>query len=435
MRVAAFLSMLAVAAAADVPAPPPDPDIARMISEVSAERIQRSIVVLASSRTRHTLSDPRPSGDGIGSAAAWIRAEFERVSAATGKRLKVEVDDFRQEALPPLLPRAVTIANIAATLPGSRQGAAGRTFVLCCHYDTRLADPLDAAGAAPGADDDASGVALVLELARVMARHDFGSTIVFLAVAGNGQGLLGSRRWAVDARKKGIDIAGVLDADVVGSVHGENGATDRGSVRLFAPSLPPVGDLPAALRRGGENDTPARELARAVRDDARRYVPSLAVRLVFRPNPLSGGGDHLAFPEQGYPAVRFSESAADPRRRYAKDTVDAVDFSYVADVAKANLAALADLARAPAPPEDVTVAAGPEGDAVLSWRAGTDPDVAGYRVVWRDSATLLWEHAVDAPAGAAGARVRGASADDAIFGVEAFDSAGHASPAAFAAGP
>src|SRR5580704_15712427 len=164
------------------PPPPADPEIGQIVAGISAERIQRSIFVLASFKTRHTLSDPLPSGDGIGGAAAWVRAEFGRVSAEAGGRLKVEVDSFEQPPKPPRVPQKVEVSNIVATLPGTDPDSAGRTLVVSGHYDSRVSNPLDATSAAPGADDDASGTAAVLEMARVMSRYKFRATIVFLAV-------------------------------------------------------------------------------------------------------------------------------------------------------------------------------------------------------------------------------------------------------------
>jgi len=215
---------LAAPARADEAAPPPahapevmpapavvaDPDIGRIVSDISADRIQRSIFVLASFKTRHTLSDPLSSGDGIGGAASWIHAEFERASAAAGGRLKVELDTFDQPPAPPRIPQAVQITNIVATLPGTGPDAPGRTLVVSAHYDSRVTNPLDATSPAPGANDDASGTASVLELARVMSHYKFAATIVFLAVAGEEQGLNGSTHWAQEAKARQADIEACL---------------------------------------------------------------------------------------------------------------------------------------------------------------------------------------------------------------------------------
>lgn len=435
----------AAAAAAEPPkAPAPDPDIQKIVEGISAERIQRSIFVLASFKTRHTLSDPLPSGDGIGGAASWIHAEFDRVAAASGGRLKVDLDTFEQRPAPPRIPQAVQITNIVATLPGTDPN--GRVLVVSGHYDSRATNPLDATSAAPGADDDASGTAAVLEMARVMSPYRFGATIVFLAVAGEEQGLNGSTQWATVAKKAGVNIEAMLDNDIIGSSRSEDGRIDRSTVRLFAQGVPAVANpddaLLALLRAGGENDTPPRELARAIRDIALAYVPAMHVRVIYRADRYLRGGDHMPFLERGYPAVRFTEPAEDFKRQHQDvreengvqygDRPDNVDFAYTADVARVNAAALAVLARAPAPPSDVQIeTARLENDTTLRWAPSSDAGLAGYRIVWRETTAPFWEDSVEVPKGTTRTTVRGVSKDNVVFGVEAFDAAGHSSPAVF----
>ena len=449
-RASILLAALALrAAGADAPLPehPPvaDPDIQGIVSAVSSERIQRSIFVLASFKTRNTLSDPLPSGDGVGGAAAWIRAEFERASKDGGGRLKVELDTFDQPPAPPRIPQAIQITNVVATLPGTDEDP-GRTLVVSGHYDSRASGPLDITGAAPGADDDASGVAAVLELARVMSRYKFRATIVFLAVAGEEQGLNGSTHWAKAAKERGADLEAMLDNDIIGSSRSEKGAVDRGTVRLFAQGVPPTAKPDDAqlklLREGGENDSPPRELARSIRDIAAEYVPSLKVRVIYRADRYLRGGDHLPFLANGYAAVRFTEPAEDFRKQHQDvrvengvtygDTPDHVDFAYTADVARVNGAALAVIARAPAPPTGAQVeAARLENDTTLRWDAPKDDAVAGHRVVWRETTAPFWEHELWVGKDVNRVTLPGVSKDNVLFGVESVDGAGHASPAVF----
>jgi hypothetical protein len=441
---AAVLAAPSRAADAVPPAPVMDPEIQKIVGDISAERIQRSIFVLASFKTRHTLSDPLPSGDAIGGAASWIHAEFDRVSAASGGRLKVDLDTFDQPPAPPRIPQKIQITNIVATLPGT--DPAGRVVVVSGHYDSRATNPLDATGAAPGADDDASGTAAVLEMARVMSPYHFKATIVFLAVAGEEQGLNGSTHWAKVAKDAQANIEAMLDNDIIGSSRSEDGQIDRATVRLFAQGVPPTATpddaLIALLRAGGENDTPPRELARAIREISMAYVPSMHVRVIYRVDRYLRGGDHLPFLEQGFPAVRFTEPAEDFRRQHQDvrvengvqfgDTPDHVDYAYTADVARVNAAALAVLARAPAPPASVQIeAARLENDTTLRWAPSPDADLAGCRVVWRETTSPFWEHSLELPKGTTRTTVRGVSKDNVIFGVEAFDTAGHSSPAVF----
>lgn len=427
------------------PPQPADREIQNMVAGVSPERIQRSVYVLASFKTRHTASDPLPSGDGIGGATSWIRAEFERASAEAGGRLKVELDTFVQPTTPPRIMQPVEMTNIVATLPGTDPD---RVLVVSGHYDSMPTSPIDATSAAPGADDDASGTAAVLELARVMSRYRFSATIVFLAVAGEEQGLYGSAHWAKAAKERDAHIEAMLDNDIIGSSRSQSGSIDRGTVRLFAQGVPPKAapddGLLALLRAGGENDTPPRELARAAREIAAQYVPSINVRVVYRADRYLRGGDHLPFLERGYPAVRFTEPAEDYRRQHQDvreekgvqygDTPDHVDFAYTADVARVNAATLGVLARAPAPPSEVQIeAAKLENDTTLRWAPSAEKDLAGYRIVWRETTSPFWEHSLDVARGVNRATVPGVSKDNVVFGVEAFDAAGHASPAVFPA--
>jgi peptidase M28-like protein len=435
---------------ADAPAPiplsPADPDIQAIVQGISADRIQRSIYVLTSFKTRHTLSDTLPSGDAIGGAASWIRAEFERASKESGGHLRVELDTFEQPPAPPRVPEASQITNIVATLPGTDADTTGRTVVVSGHYDSRASGPLDSTSAAPGADDDGSGTAAVLELAHVMSHYKFAATIVFLAVAGEEQGLYGSTHWAKDARDRNTNIEAMLDNDIIGNSRSETGEVDRGTVRLFAQGVPPDAKpddaLLALLRAGGENDTPPRELARAIREIAGQYIPSFKVRVIYRADRYLRGGDHLPFLERGYPAVRFTEPAEDFRRQHQDvrvekgvqygDTPDHVDFAYTADVARVNAATLAVLARAPAPPGEVQIeTARLENDTTLRWAPSPEADLAGYRIVWRETTAPFWEHSMDVGKAINRVTVPGASKDNLIFGVEAVDTAGHASPAVF----
>ncbi|HEY4989712.1 MAG TPA: M28 family metallopeptidase [Opitutaceae bacterium] len=444
--------LLAAALAAPVfaaDAPPPqavDPEIRDIVSNISADRIQRSIYVLASFKTRHTLSDTLPSGDGIGGATSWIRAEFERASKESGGRLKVELDTFDQPPAPPRVPTAAQITNIVATLPGTDPDPEGRVLVVSGHYDSRVTNPLDTTSAAPGADDDASGASAVIEMAHVMSHYRFPATIVFMTVAGEEQGLNGSTHWAKEAKARGANIEAMLDNDIIGSSRSEKGVIERGMVRLFAQGVPPTATPDdaqlALLRAGGENDTPPRELARAIRDVAMAYVPAFKVRVIYRADRYLRGGDHLPFLERGYPAVRFTEPAEDFARQHQDvrvekgitygDTPDHVDFAYTADVARVNAASLAALARAPAPPREVQIeTARLENDTTLRWAPNPEADLAGYRIVWRETTSPFWEHAQDVAKDVTRITVPGVSKDNVIFGVEAFDTSGHVSPSVF----
>ncbi len=421
--------MLAAALSASAAEPPPlraDPDIVGAIGNISAERIQRSIFVLVSFKTRHTLSDPQPSGDGIGGASAWIRAEFERASRAARGRLQVDFDTFHQAKEPPLVPSAVDLTNVVATLPG----ASKRTYVIAAHYDSRGQDPADTAGAAPGADDNAAGVAAVLEVARDLAPLDFNATLVFLITTGGEQGGLGAAHWAEEARNQGLDVAGVIDVDAVGRTRQPDGTSARG-FRLFAQGVPPPADetgyVRALVAAGGENDTPPRALARAIRSAVLLYAPAADLRVVYRSAPYPARGGPLPFLVRGFAAVGLT-SAEDSSDR-GDDTPETLDFAHVADAARIEAALLAALGRAPAAPRTVTVAPASAG-AELSWAPAGEPIT--YRVVWRDTTAPLWAHALAVPAGSVRVVIPGVSPAATIFGLQTVDGSDHASPVTFA---
>jgi hypothetical protein len=432
-RFAAVPFLAVCALAQDQGAQPaiPDPEILQISSDVSADRIQRAIYVLSSFRTRHSLSDPQPSGDGIGAAEAWVENQFDRISRDTHGRLQVESQTFTQRAQPPLIPQPADLTNVVATLPGT-DGAAGAVYVVAAHLDSRGDNPLDAVGPAPGADDDASGVAALLEIARAMSVHDYRSTLVFLALAGGEQYGNGAAHWADQARARGLSVAGVVDLDGIGNSHGVGGRIDRSTVRLFAEGASPSGPSDEAgrlrLAAGGENDSPSRELARAFLSGAQRYGTSLHVRLIYRAVRDPAGDEPRPFLDRGLPTVRLTE-ALDRFRPRAADIPDSVDFGYAANVARMAAAAVADLARAPAAPAPASVGPGPNFGAIVRWAAS--PGASGYRVVWRETTSPNWEHSVDEPPSDSSAGIS-ASPENAIFGVVAVDAAGHESPAAYA---
>jgi hypothetical protein len=434
-------------------APARDPQIEQILREISPARIEATIRQLVAFKTRHTLSATTDPQAGIGAARNWIKSEFDRIARDSGGRLHVELDAFHQPPQPPRLPQGADIVNVVATLPGRQPAAKDRVYVVSGHYDSIvIARFLDGEIAAPGADDDASGTAAVLELARVMAKHDFDATLVFLAVAAEEQALNGSTHWTKLAQEKGLNIAAMFTDDIIGNTLDEHGVRDRSHVRLFAegvtvPSAASgVKELPAdvlaQIRTGGENDFPTRQLARLIASVGARYVPQLPVKLVYRRDRYLRGGDHSPFLDAGFAAVRFTEPHEVFARQHTEvreengqhygDTIDYVDFDYVADVARVNAAALAELASAPACPREVEVETVKlENDTTLRWAPNAEPDLAGYRIVWRDTTAPQWEHAVDVPKGTTRFTVPGVSKDDAILGVEAFDETGHASPAVY----
>lgn len=424
-----------------------DPEIARMITEIDARNIERAIRKLVSFGTRNTLSAQDDPARGIGAARDWLYSEFVRIAQASGGRMTVEKQSYLQEAQPPprgRVPVPTIITNVVATLRGAQTESASRMYVVSGHYDSMCSSPTDAVCDAPGANDDASGVAAVLEMARVMASRRFDATIVFMAVAGEEQSLLGSTYYAEQAKQKNWNIEAMLTNDIVGNTTGGNGVRDRRTVRVFSEGVPSNETEDEGRTRrsvGGENDSTSRQLARFIADVGRSYLPAFRVMLVYRRDRYLRGGDHIPFLERGFPAVRFTETHENYTHQHQNvrvengvqygDLPEFVDFPYVAQVARLNAAALAALARAPAMPKDVRILTKRlTNDTDLQWAANTEPDLAGYEIVWRDTTSPTWTHARTVGR-VTTYTVTGLSKDNYFFGVRAIDQAGHRSPVAY----
>ncbi|MBZ5735609.1 M28 family metallopeptidase [Nocardioides sp. TRM66260-LWL] len=415
----------------------PGAELRAILREIDPRRIRRTIETLVSFGTRHTLSSQDDPRRGIGAARDWIEAELRRIATTSGGRMVVDVPSYVQQPAS-RIPTPTRISNVRATLHGGTDP--DRVYVVSGHYDSRASDVMDAVSDAPGADDDASGVAVSLELARVMATRRPDATIVFLAVAGEEQGLYGSTFTAQQYRADGTDVQGMFTNDIVGASRGDDGSVDDRTVRLFAEGLrrPPTDDDLARLAVDGENDSPARELARFVGEVAGREVTGMDVQVVYRLDRYLRGGDHLSFLRAGYPAARFTEPAEDfahqhqdvrveDGRQYG-DLVEFCDMDYIARVARVNGAALWSLATAPGTPRDVVVdTAALTNDTTLRWTR--DPAATGYEVVWRPTTEPTWTHVI--PVGAVSSATIDLSKDDVVFGVRALGAGGRRSPAAF----
>lgn len=429
------------------PKPPPtsDPEIEQMVSQISPEAIEASVRSLVGFRTRHTLSATNDPQSGIGAARDWIKAQFETYSRDSGGRLQVEFQRFQLPAMPPRIFRPVEVVNVVATLPGRQPESRDRVFVVCAHYDSRATGVNDIESLAPGADDNASGTAAVLELARVLSKFEFDATLVFLATASEEQGLQGSRRWAELAKADGRKIAGVLNNDIIGSPVSDSGVVARNTVRLFVEGVPPTKTLSedalTQIRNGGENDFPPRQLARAVKAAAETYTPYMNVRVVYRRDRYLRSGDQAPFLDEGFPAVRLTEPAENYARQHQDvrtedgvqygDLPEYLDFGYIADVTRVNAAALASLARAPAPPTEVEVETSRlENDTRLRWADNHEPDLAGYRIVWRETTAPFWEYRKDV-GNVTSFTLPGVSKDNYVIAVQAVDEAGHISMAVY----
>jgi hypothetical protein len=422
------------------------PQIQKILGEISAKNIEASIRKLAAFGTRHSLSETESETRGIGAARRWIKAEMERYSKESGGRLQVEFDSFIQPA-GGRIPKPTELVNVVATLPGKQGESKDRIYVVSGHYDSCVCsqDMLDGKSDAPGANDDASGTAAVMEMARVMSKYEFDATLVFMTVAAEEQGLLGAAHWAEMAKQKNLNVAGMITNDIIGSSRADNGKVDDKQVRLFAEGIPPnerlTPELRTLLQTGGENDGITRQLARHIKEVGEKYVKGFKVNIIYRKDRYLRGGDHSPFLERGFAAVRMTEPNEDYAHQHQKlreengvkygDLPEFVDFNYVAQVTRVNAAALASLALAPAAPAKVEMeTARLENDTTLRWEANKEPDLAGYRIVWRDTTAPFWTNSLMV-GNVTRYTIKGMSKDNYFFGVQSVDKDGNVSPAVY----
>ncbi len=422
---------------------PAPPDFPAIVHAIEAARIERTITTLVSFGTRNTLSAQDDPKRGIGAARNWIEAEFQKIARNSGGRLTVSRQTFIQP-IAPRVPAPTPLTNIVAILGADLPNPDKRYILVSGHYDSICSDPIDAVHDAPGANDDASGVAAVLECARVLSRYRFRTPIVFLAVAGEEQGLLGSGYCAEQAKLNGWQVAAMFTNDIIGSSHSDTGRRDNRAVRVFSEGVP-TDETPAqaTVRKsvGGENDSTSRQLARYIQETGAKFLPQLRVNLIYRRDRYLRGGDHIPFNERGFPAVRFTEPNEDYRHQHQNvrtengvqygDLPQFVDFDYVAQVARLNAVTLASLAAAPAAPTDaVIVTIRLTNDTELRWQANHEPDLAGYEIVWRETTAANWTHR-RLVGNVTDYIVKGRSKDNFIFGIRAIDKAGNRSTVAY----
>ena len=421
-----------------------DPDIAKITKEISAKNIEATIRKLVGFETRNSLSDTTSDTKGVGAARRWIKNTLENCAARNGGRMKVEFDE-QLAPVSPRVPMPTPIVNVIATLPGEQNESRDRIYLVSGHYDSMRGSPLDADGFAPGANDDASGTAAVIEMACVMSKYKFNATLIFMTVSGEEQGLLGSTFFAKAAKLKGLNIAGMITNDIIGNTKGSDGKVVKNRVRLFAEGVTPMKEMSdemlTLIRTGGENDSAPRQLARFIKQSAERFVPKMTVDIIYRRDRYLRGGDHFPFLDAGYAAVRMTEPNEDFRHQHQNvrmengvqygDLPEFVDYAYVADVARVNAAALASLASGPSAPQEVQMEnLFLENNTTFRWKANPEPDIAGYRVLWRETTAPFWQKSEDF-GNVTRATVIGVSKDNVVFGVQAIDKLGNASVATF----
>jgi len=426
----------------------PDPDLRALLRQIDPDRIKATIEKLVSFGTRHTASSQTDPVRGIGAATAWVYGQLQDIAATSSGNMTVQKQTFVQP-VSNRIPVPTTITNVIATLQGT--ASQERFYVVTGHLDSRVTDVLDFTSDAPGADDDGSGVAVVLELARLFATQQFPGTLVFATVAGEEEGLYGSAFMAKAMKATGDDVQGMFSNDIVGASQAWDGTKpDPHTLRLFVEGIPTAAtasQISLMQSVGGENDGATHQLARFVTEVAPFDLTKMNIRVIWRRDRYLRASDHVSFQQQGYPAARFTE----PRENFDHehqntqvvngvqfgDLIEFVDFDYIARVAAVNGAALWALATNPSTPKNLQIHTTPPGTlsgtnlTTLTWNANPESDLAGYQVVMRETTAADWTSAIDV--GNVTTITLDISKDNVQFGVRAVDQAGHRSPVAFPA--
>ena len=441
---ASFCLAVTTVTAADAPPPVEHAELRAIAAAVDASQLQSTLTQLVGFGTRHTLSDVKSDKRGIGAARRWVQARFLQISEDCGRCLEVITPSqvFTGERMPK---QGAEVMDVVAIQKGT--GDPGRYVVMTAHLDSRVSDIMDADSDAPGADDDGSGVAAVIEAARVLSKYKFAASVVYSVDSGEEQGLFGGKVIAQYAADHHWQVEADLNNDIVGNSRGQNGVTDNTTVRVFSEGTRALETEKEAVDRryhGGEVDSPSRNLARYLQDLGEAYVPNWKVMMVYRTDRYGRGGDHTAFNALGYPAVRVTESHEDFTHQHQDvrveqgvhygDVLSGVDFPYLAKVTAMNAVALAAMAWAPAPPSGVGVTSDPAPglsggtDTVVSWKPAAG--AAGYRVHWRFTTEPQWSHARYV-GDVSRSVLSDISIDDSFFGVASVSAAGFESPVEF----
>lgn len=382
-----------------------DSQITEMIKEISSANLESSVRKMVSFGTRHTFSSRSEKDKGIGAACNWAKSEFEKYSKDSGGKLEVKLDSTFLEPDGRRITRKVLLTNVMTTLKGTDPNDK-RIFIIGGHLDSRNSEANDSVGTAPGANDDASGVSAVLELARVMSKRNFPATIIFVAFSGEEQGLNGSTFLAKKAKEQNWNVIAMLNNDMIGNtVSNETLLRDNMQVRVFSESIPQnETDAQKNIRQStsAENDGPSRQLARYIKEIGERYVDQLEVKLIYRNDRFLRGGDHTPFNRQGFTAVRFCEMNENYNYQHQNvreengikygDLPDNIDYEYTRKITSVNAAVLSNLVLAPDVPQNVgVVVSGLTNSTTLKWKAPQGKTPKGYFILMRETYEPLWE--------------------------------------------
>jgi hypothetical protein len=413
-----------------------------IIESVSSERLQKDITTLANFGTRNTFSDTTSNTRGIGAARRWIKSEFETISKDCKNCLQVFYQkDFVTTNVGERVPKDSWIVNVVAIQKGTKYP--NRYIIMTGDIDSRNSDTMDYEGDAPGANDNASGMAGTIEAARVLSKYSFENSIIYLGLSGEEQGLFGGKGFAEFAKKNNWEIIGVLNNDMIGNIEGVDGVIDNRSFRIFSEPTPPTETEKERNSRrfyGGEVDGISRQLARYTHKQIQTYMPEMNPMMIYRLDRFGRGGHHRPFNDLGYAGIRIMEAHENYNRQHQNlrtengiaygDVLEGVNFDYVAKLTAVNAVVLANLAWSPPAPNKVLIGGIVEPNTKLRWEKSNDETVVGYKIYWRNTTSPQWEFSryvgnVD------NFELKGIVIDNFYFGVAAVGKNGHESVVVF----
>jgi hypothetical protein len=419
-----------------------DPEINSMITEIKSENLENTVKKLVSFGTRHTLSDTKSKTRGIGAAQAWVKSEFDKYALESNGRLTSKIDYFTIKADGKRITVDSQLGNVMATLKGTDPND-DRILIVSGHLDSRVSDVMNSTADAPGANDDGSGVAAMMELTKIMSKHSYPCTIVFVAVTGEEQGLYGARHLAEMAKTEHWNILAMLNNDMIGnSLSSGTRLSDNTKVRVFSETIPYLEtETEAKMRKSisSDNDSPSRQLARYIKTAAEQYVPQLEVELVYRNDRFLRGGDHTPFIQNGFTAIRMCEMNENHDHQHQDirtengikygDLPEFMDFDYLRKTTAANLASLANLAWSPKAPKNVGIEVKELTNfSKLVWEAPEGKKPFGYQVLIRSTSEAQWQKAIFVK----DTQIQiPYSKDNYFFAIQAIDELGHPSLAVF----
>ncbi|WP_271783984.1 M28 family peptidase [Aquimarina algiphila] len=381
-----------------------DQRIYDIITAVSADRIETDIKKLADFGTRNTFSDTISNTRGIGAARRWIKSEFETISKDCKNCLDVFYQkDFVTKDMGTRVPHDAWVVNVVAIQKGTKYP--NRYIIMSGDIDSRASDTMDFTTDAPGANDNASGMAGTIEAARVLSKYTFESSIIYVGLSGEEQGLFGGGGLAKYAKDKGWDIIGILNNDMIGNIKGVDGVIDNRAFRIFSEPTNLTDDEKKVRRRrfyGGEVDGISRQLARYVHKSVKTYMPEMNPMMIYRLDRFGRGGHHRPFNDLGYAGIRIMEAHENYTQQHQNireengikygDVVEHVNFEYAAKLTAVNAINLAGLAWAPPAPSEVKIGGIVEPSAKFKWKKVNNPNVKGYKIYWRDTTSPTWDH-------------------------------------------